>query len=92
VRAGLETRLARIEAGAPVSGPPQPIRRYILDSETLVDSATGQEPDPETKRRIIAGEQNPDGRPMAVLRVIVAPATTARTEKEQAAVRVNPKK
>ena len=76
MKATLEARLARVETSL---GPPPSYERgrgFIVNGDTVIDQDTGKEPDPETLRKIRAGE--PTG-PFDVVHVIVRPGSCRLT-------------
>ncbi len=75
MKATLEVRLARVEAALTSAPACERGRGFIVDGDTVIDQDTGKEPDPETLRKIRAGE--PTG-PFDFVCVIVGPAELKR--------------
>jgi hypothetical protein len=82
MKAALEIRLARVEAANRPPPSHERGRGFIVDGDTVIDRATGKEPDPETLRKIRAGD--PTG-PFDFVRVIVDSPGRARLPSQDSA-------
>jgi hypothetical protein len=74
MRATLANRLAKIEAALGPAPTYERGRSFIVDGDKVVDQDTGKEPDPETLRKIRAGERTG---PFDIVCMIVASPTRA---------------
>jgi hypothetical protein len=76
MKATLEARLARVEAALAPAPNYEHGRGFIVDGDTVIDRHTGKELDPETLRKIRAGERTG---PFDVVHVIVRPGSCRLT-------------
>jgi hypothetical protein len=74
MKATLENRLAKVEAALGPAPSHERGRSFIVDGDRVIDRHTGKEPDPETLRKIRAGERTG---PFDIVRMIVASPTRA---------------